>query len=95
MSRQGFRGAQKAIGSGLAVAALGVAVVGSSQMLFNVDGGFRAVKYSRFSGVMDKVYNEGTHIVIPWLERFILFDARAKPMQFSSGTGTKGKCLTI
>lgn len=29
--------------------------------IFNVDGGHRAIKYSRFAGVMDEVYPEGTH----------------------------------
>lgn len=30
--------------------------------LFNVDGGHRAIKYSRLHGVMSKIYPEGTHI---------------------------------
>lgn len=29
--------------------------------IFNVDGGHRAIKYSRFAGVRDEVYPEGTH----------------------------------
>ena len=53
-----------------------------------VDGGFRAVKYSRVFGVLDEVYGEGTHFAVPWLERPVLFDVRAKPIPFNTLTGT-------
>lgn len=35
-----------------------------SQSLFNVDGGHRAVKYSRISGVLPNIYPEGTHLMV-------------------------------
>jgi regulator of protease activity HflC (stomatin/prohibitin superfamily) len=35
------------------------------------------------------VYNEGTHLVIPWFETPIVFDIRAKPRNIASLTGTK------
>lgn len=74
-------------GAGLvAVAAL---VVGVNASLFNVDGGHRAVKYSRIYGVCPEIYNEGTHIMIPWLETPIVYDVRAKPRSIASLTGTK------
>jgi len=57
--------------------------------LFNVDGGHRAIKYTRVHGIKDEVYNEGTHIVIPWFETAIVFDVRAKPRNIASLTGTK------
>jgi len=37
-----------------------------------VDGGHRAVKYSRVFGVQKEVFNEGTHFVIPWFETPII-----------------------
>jgi prohibitin 2 len=37
----------------------GVAVVGSNA-LFNVDGGHRAIKYTRIGGVGKEIYTEGT-----------------------------------
>jgi prohibitin 2 len=58
---------------------------------FIVDGGHRAVKYSRIFGVQKHVYGEGTHFNIPWLETPIIFDVRAKPRNIDSLTGTKGK----
>ncbi len=57
--------------------------------IFNVDGGHRAVKYSRLNGVTDTIYPEGTHLILPWLERAYLFDIRAKPHNISSLTGSK------
>ncbi|KAG9323067.1 hypothetical protein KVV02_004619 [Mortierella alpina] len=58
--------------------------------LFNVDGGHRAVKYSRVFGVQKEVFAEGTHFVIPWFETPIIYDVRAKPRNVASLTGTKG-----
>jgi len=57
--------------------------------LYNVDGGHRAIKYTRLNGVTDEVYGEGTHLVIPWFETPVLFDVRAKPRNVASLTGTK------
>jgi prohibitin 2 len=70
---------------------IGLVVLGYTfnQSIFNVDGGYRAVKFSRIGGVKDVVYGEGTHFVIPWFETPILFDVRSKPRNIASLTGTK------
>lgn len=57
--------------------------------LFNVDGGHRAIVYSRIGGVSPRIYPEGTHIVFPWFETPIVYDVRAKPRNVASLTGTK------
>ncbi|KAI9675194.1 MAG: Prohibitin-2, subunit of the prohibitin complex (Phb1p-Phb2p) [Trizodia sp. TS-e1964] len=57
--------------------------------LFNVDGGHRAIKYSRLGGVQKEIFNEGTHFKIPWFETPITYDVRAKPRNVASLTGTK------
>lgn len=57
--------------------------------LFNVDGGQRAIIYSRLSGVQPQIYPEGTHLILPWFQRPIVYDVRAKPRNVSSLTGTK------
>jgi len=74
-------------GSGLVLLAVGA--IGLSNSLYNVEGGHRAVKYSRVSGVKPDIYQEGTHIRIPWIETPIVFDIRAKPRSIPSLTGTK------
>jgi len=57
--------------------------------LYNVDGGHRAVKFSRVFGVLENVYAEGTHIMIPWFEWPVIYDVRAKPKNIPSLTGSK------
>jgi len=67
---------------------LGLAYGGSS-MLFNVDGGHRAVMFHRFGGVQKTIKAEGTHILVPWFMKPIIYDVRAKPRSIQSMTGSK------
>ncbi|KAG7663082.1 PHB2 [[Candida] subhashii] len=68
---------------------LGGATILIQNALFNVDGGQRAIVYSRINGVQSRIYPEGTHFVIPWFQRPIIYDVRAKPREIASLTGTK------
>lgn len=61
----------------------------ANNALFNVDGGHRAIKYTRLGGVQKEIYNEGTHFNMPWFETPITYDVRAKPRNVASLTGTK------
>ncbi len=54
-----------------------------------MDGGCRAIKYTRLKGVQSEIYPEGTHFRIPWFETPIIYDVRAKPRNVASLTGTK------
>jgi len=68
-------------------AALGYTLVQSS--IYDVKGGTRAVIFDRLSGVKDQVVNEGTHFLIPWLQKSIIYDVRTKPRNISTTTGSK------
>lgn len=57
--------------------------------IYDVRGGSRAVIFDRLSGVKDTVVNEGTHFIIPWLQKPIIFDVRTKPRNISTTTGSK------
>ena len=57
--------------------------------IYDVKGGTRAVIFDRLSGVKDTVMNEGTHFLIPWLQRSIIYDVRTKPRNISTTTGSK------
>ena len=48
-----------------------------------------AVIFDRFSGVREKASPEGTHFLIPFLQRAILFDVRTKPRAIQTTTGSK------
>ncbi|KAH8893485.1 hypothetical protein GQ53DRAFT_793613 [Thozetella sp. PMI_491] len=68
-------------------AAIGVSFANAS--LYDVKGGSRAVIFDRLSGVKETVVNEGTHFLIPWLQKAIIFDVRTKPRNIATTTGSK------
>ena len=68
-------------------AIFGAMLVQSS--IYDVRGGTRAVIFDRVQGVKEQVINEGTHFLIPWLQRSIIFDVRTKPRNIATTTGSK------
>ncbi|MCJ1273420.1 Prohibitin-2, subunit of the prohibitin complex (Phb1p-Phb2p) [Puttea exsequens] len=99
--QQGLSNAQQRGGGGLpggpknffggasVILLIGGGILVANNALFNVDGGHRAIKYTRIGGVQKEIYNEGTHFKIPWFETPITYDVRAKPRNVASLTGTK------
>lgn len=67
----------------------GLAVYGATHSLFNVEGGHRAVVFNRVIGIKDQVYSEGTHLMVPWFERPIIYDVRARPSIIQSTSGSR------
>ncbi|GLE02107.1 hypothetical protein PINS_up010945 [Pythium insidiosum] len=67
----------------------GAAAYGVYNSIYNVPAGHRAVVYSRLDGVGKTVVEEGTHFLVPWLQRPIIFDVRSRPRTYASLTGTK------
>jgi len=57
--------------------------------IYDVKGGTRAVIFDRLQGVKEDVVNEGTHFLVPWLQRSIVFDVRTRPRNISTTTGSK------
>lgn len=68
-------------------AAIGASLI--SQSIYDVRGGSRAVIFDRLSGVKEGVINEGTHFLVPWLQKSIIFDVRTKPRNIATTTGSK------
>lgn len=68
-------------------AAVGVSL--ASQSIYDVRGGSRAVIFDRLSGVKEGVVSEGTHFLVPWLQKSIIFDVRTKPRMIATTTGSK------
>lgn len=68
---------------------LGLAFAFGQAAIYDVRGGSRAVIFDRISGVKDQVVNEGTHFLIPWLQKAIVYDVRTKPRNISTTTGSK------
>lgn len=73
---------------------LGAGVLGGgawvvNKAMFIVDAGHIALKYNRLSGVGSNVHREGLNFMLPWLERPIIYDVRARPWELKSLTGSK------
>ncbi|GAB2214115.1 hypothetical protein Drorol1_Dr00018453 [Drosera rotundifolia] len=67
----------------------GLGIYGLANSLYNVDGGHRAIVFNRIYGIKDKVYPEGTHLIIPWFERPVIYDVRARPHLVESTSGSR------
>ncbi|XP_074321199.1 prohibitin-1, mitochondrial-like [Silene latifolia] len=82
-------------GGGAASALIKVGIIGAlglygaANSLYNVDGGHRAIVFNRVYGIKDKVYPEGTHFMIPWFERPVIYDVRARPHLVESTSGSR------
>jgi prohibitin 1 len=66
---------------------LGIAALQSS--MYDVRGGYRAVIFDRIQGVKSKSVGEGTHFLVPWLQRAIIYDIRTKPRSVSTVTSSR------
>uniref|UniRef100_A0A671QD87 Prohibitin n=1 Tax=Sinocyclocheilus anshuiensis TaxID=1608454 RepID=A0A671QD87_9TELE len=88
-------------GAGLGVKLLigaGALAYGVKEATYTVEGGQRAVIFSRIGGMqMDTVLAEGLHFRMPWFQYPIIYDIRARPRKISSLTGSKGNipCLRV
>jgi prohibitin 1 len=60
-----------------------------------VDGGERAVIFDRLVGVKEQTVGEGTHFIIPVLQKPYIFDVRTRPRSITSVTGTKGALFGV
>ncbi|CAF4228086.1 unnamed protein product, partial [Rotaria sordida] len=71
---------------------IGLAIAGGviNSMLYNIDDRHRDVIFDRFQGVKLDVIEEGTHFMISWLHRPIIFDIRARPRSVPSITEIQG-----
>lgn len=68
--------------------ALGAFTVNSC--LYNVDGGKRAVMFDTLrGGILPDVRGEGTHFMIPVIQKPVILDIRTRPREIPSITGTK------
>lgn len=85
----------KVPGGGAASAMIKVGILGAiglygvTNSLYNVEGGHRAIVFNRIYGIKDKVYPEGTHFMIPWFERPVIYDVRARPHLVESTSGSR------
>ncbi|KAL2914306.1 Prohibitin-1, subunit of the prohibitin complex (Phb1p-Phb2p) [Polyrhizophydium stewartii] len=68
---------------------LGAVVSIGQASMYNVEGGQRVVIFDRLRGVLPVTVGEGTHFLVPWLQRAIMYDVRTRPRSISTTTGSK------
>merc|ERR1712062_110706 len=76
-------------GAGLGIAALAGGIYALTQSVYTVDGGHRAIIFSRLSGIKQDIYVEGLHFRVPWFQIPIIYDIRSRPRKLTSPTGSK------
>ncbi|XP_069699233.1 prohibitin-2 isoform X2 [Periplaneta americana] len=85
-----FGKSPKGVGTGLKILAVaGAAAYGVSQSMYTVEGGHRAIIFSRLGGIQQEVFAEGLHFRVPWFQYPIIYDIRSRPRKISSPTGSK------
>jgi len=84
------KGGPKGLSTGLKLLALaGGLTYGATQSVYTVDGGHRAIIFSRIGGIKNMIYPEGLHFKIPWFQYPIIYDIRSRPRKIASPTGSK------
>ena len=87
---KGGGGAPRGLGLGIKLLVAGVAgAYGLNQSMYTVDGGHRAILFSRMGGIQNDIMSEGLHFRIPWFHYPIIYDIRSRPRKISSPTGSK------
>ena len=71
-----------------AVAVTGIAGYGLYSSLYDIQPGHRGILYNRIYGIKDEVVNPGTHFLIPFIERPVIFDVKKRPRNIQSLTGS-------
>jgi len=86
----GKGGAPKGLGLGVKLlGAAAAAVYGVSQAMYTVEGGHRAIIFSRIGGIQNDIMTEGLHFRVPWFQYPIIYDIRSRPRKITSPTGSK------
>jgi len=81
---------QRGLWLGLKITAATAALAGIGYNCFyTVEGGHKAILFSRFSGVLPTVYGEGLHLRVPWVHIPHVFNVRTRPTSIPSLTGSK------
>jgi len=73
----------------LGMLAIAGTIYGGIQAMYTVQGGHRAIIFSRIGGIQQDIYKEGLHFRVPWFQYPIIYDIRARPTKLSSPTGSK------
>jgi len=57
--------------------------------IYRIEPGYSSLHFNLLTGIGNQIYKEGYHIVIPFLERPIIYDCRMKNHMYLCVCGTK------
>lgn len=61
--------------------------------IYRIEPGFQSIHFNIISGIGNKVYREGYHLLVPFVEKPIIYDCRMKNHMFLCVCGTKGNLV--
>ena len=67
----------------------GVAFVGFTTCTYVVNPGYKALIMDSTRGLQKKIYGEGLHFYVPFIQRIITYDCRWRSFDIHVNTGTK------
>lgn len=70
-------------------AAAGVVSLAQNHLIYNVEPGYRAIRFNQFTGVDLKPKGEGTHFKVPFFDTVNYYETRSQPRVVPAKTGTK------
>lgn len=82
-----FKGILQKATSGIGVFILALVL---KKSIYRIEPGFQSIHFNIISGIGKKVYREGYHLVIPYIEKPIIYDCRLKNHMYLCVCGTKG-----
>ena len=59
--------------------------------MFAVDTGHKAIKFNKISGMRSEIYREGYHMLIPFIEKPVIFSVKSQPTKIECTTGSNGE----
>jgi hypothetical protein len=59
--------------------------------LYRIEPGYQSIHFNILSGIGNRVFREGYHFLIPFVEKPIIYDCRMKNHMYLCVCGTKGK----
>ena len=57
--------------------------------IYRIEPGYQSIHFNMLSGISNQVHKEGYHLVIPFLEKPIIYDCRMKNHTYLCVCGTK------
>ena len=66
-------------------------LAGLTLNVFAVDTGHKASKFNKITGMREHTYREGYHLLLPFIEKPVIYSVKSQPTKIECTTGSNGK----